>query len=88
MFNNTFPGQNAPPDNYQTELTAIVQKLKTYTQAWGAQLAFAHTTPYLCTAQQDGCVQYVSTRTHTCAPYNHAPPQKTNPCPTPTPPKP
>lgn len=57
MFNDTFPGQNAPPDNYKAELTAIAAKLQTVTQAWGAKLAFAHTTPFICTSQQDGCVQ-------------------------------
>ena len=57
MFNDTFPGQNAPPDNYRVELTAIAMKLKAATAAWGAKLAFAHTTPFICTAQQDGCVQ-------------------------------
>ena len=52
-----FPGQNAPPDNYKTELALITGRLQAYTAAWGAKLAFAHTTPFICTAQQDGCVQ-------------------------------
>lgn len=57
MFNETYPGQNAPPDNYKAELTQITARLQVYAQAWHAKLAFAHTTPYICTAQQDGCVQ-------------------------------
>ena len=50
-------GQNAPPDNYKAELTLITARLQVYAAAWGAKLAFAHTTPFICTAQQDGCVQ-------------------------------
>lgn len=57
MFNDTFPGQNAPPDNYQEELGQIADSLLTYTKAWGAKLVFTTTTPFICTAQQDGCVQ-------------------------------
>ncbi len=57
MFNDTYPGQNAPPDNYKAELTLITARLQVYAAAWGAKLAFAHTTPFICTAQQDGCVQ-------------------------------
>jgi len=57
MFNDTYPGQNAPPDNYVVELTAIAAQLKMRAATWGAKLVFAHTTPFICTAQQDGCVQ-------------------------------
>ena len=57
MFNDTFPGQNAPPDNYNAELQAITSALQTYAANWNSKLVFAHTTPYICTAQQDGCVQ-------------------------------
>ena len=57
MFNDSFPGQNAPPDNYTAELSQIADRLIGYTQAWGAKLAYALTTPFICTAQQDGCVQ-------------------------------
>lgn len=57
MMNNTWPGQNAPPTNYTAELTAIAMQLSTYAAKSGAKLVFAHTTPYICTAQQDGCVQ-------------------------------
>jgi hypothetical protein len=57
MTNNTVPGQNAPPDNYTAELTNLTVRLKAFAAATGSKLAFAHTTPFLCTAQQDGCVQ-------------------------------
>ena len=57
MFNDTFPGQNAPPQNYQAELTLLTANLQTFAASVGAKLVFAHTTPYICTAQQDGCVQ-------------------------------
>ncbi len=57
LGNSTFPGQNAPPDNYASELTLITAALVSKAKAWNAKLVFAHTTPYLCTAQQDGCVE-------------------------------
>ena len=57
MFNDTFPGQNAPPDNYAAELTAITASLLARTAAWGAKLAFVQTTEYMCSAISDGCVQ-------------------------------
>ena len=57
MFNNTFPGQNAPPDSYREELAEIADRLLAYTKPWGAKLVFTTTTPFICTAQQDGCVQ-------------------------------
>lgn len=57
MSNDTVPGQNAPPTNYAPELAALAQRLQAFALRTGAQLAFAHTTPYICTAQQDGCVQ-------------------------------
>ena len=57
MSNDTTPGQNAPPTNYGAELTALTAQLKTRAAAYGAKLAFAHTTPFICTAAQDGCVQ-------------------------------
>jgi len=57
MSNDTWPGQNAPPDNYSGELTAIARRLVAFAATSGSKLVFAHTTPYICTAQQDGCVQ-------------------------------
>ena len=57
MSNATIPGQNAPPDNYAAELTAIAQRLSAFAVGVGARLVFAHTTPFICTTQQDGCVQ-------------------------------
>jgi len=57
MFNETIPGQNAPPDNYAKELAAIVKLLQAFSASTGAKLAWVQTTPYLCTAKQDGCVQ-------------------------------
>ena len=53
------PTENAPPTNYTAELTAIAAQLVAYAAQSGGKtkLAFAHTTPYICTAQQDGCVQ-------------------------------
>ena len=57
MANNTVPGQNAPPTNYGSELSALTTKIVAFAAKIGAKLAFAHTTPFICTAQQDGCVQ-------------------------------
>lgn len=57
MFNETYPGQNAPPDNYGVELAAITDKLLAQAAAWGAKLLFATTTQYMCNAISDGCVQ-------------------------------
>jgi hypothetical protein len=57
MANNTVPGQNAPPDNYGSELTQLTAQLKAFAAGLGSKLAFAHTTPFICTAAQDGCVQ-------------------------------
>ena len=57
MSNDTTPGQNAPPTNYASELTILTGRLQAFASKVGAKLAFAHTTPYICTAQQDGCVQ-------------------------------
>ena len=57
LNNNSWPGQNAPPDNYAAELNAITFRLVTATTGWGAKLLFAHTTSFISTAQQDGCVQ-------------------------------
>jgi len=58
MGNQTWPGQNAPPDTYAGELAAITDRLRAFTaRTPGAQLVFAHTTPYLCSAAADGCVQ-------------------------------
>jgi len=57
MQNDTIPGQNAPPTNYAVELALLADKLVNYTKSVGAKLAFLHTTPFICTAAQDGCVQ-------------------------------
>ena len=59
MSNATVPGQNAPPTNYPSELELIATRLQAFAASLQppAALAFAHTTPYICTAQQDGCVQ-------------------------------
>jgi hypothetical protein len=57
MFNDTFPGQNAPPHNNAAELTQIAAALVARTAAWGAKLAFVQTTEYMCNATSDGCVQ-------------------------------
>ena len=57
LQNDTYPGQNAPPDNYAVELAAITDKLIAQTAAWGAKLVFATTTQYMCNANSDGCVQ-------------------------------
>ena len=47
----------APLDNYAAELTEIADQLLAYTKAAGAKLVFTTTTPFICTTQQDGCVQ-------------------------------
>ena len=47
----------APPDNYAAELAEIADQLLAYTKAAGAKLVFTTTTPFICTTQQDGCVQ-------------------------------
>ena len=57
MSNDTTPGQNAPPTNYAAELTLLTARLQASAKSYGAQLVFAHTTPFICTAAQDGCVQ-------------------------------
>lgn len=57
MTNDTTPGQNAPPTAYGGELKQLTEMLQAFAAPLGAKLVFAHTTPYICTAQQDGCVQ-------------------------------
>jgi hypothetical protein len=57
MSNDTTPGQNAPPDDYTPQLTTLTARLQVFAASVGAKLAFAHTTPFICTAAQDGCVQ-------------------------------
>ena len=57
MFNATIPGQNAPPDKYAAELAEIVKLLQAFSAKTGAKLAWVRTTPFLCTAQSNGCVQ-------------------------------
>ena len=62
MGNVTWPGQNAPPNNYAAELTQITAKLVARTAAWGAKLAFVQTTEYMCAAVSDGCVRDLNNR--------------------------
>ena len=57
MSNDTVPGQNAPPTRYGQQLKNITLRLQTFASTIGAKLVFAHTTPFICTAKQDGCVQ-------------------------------
>ncbi len=57
LGNATIPGQNAPPADYASQLTAIVQALLAYNSTNGAKLAFIATTPFLCSAAANGCVQ-------------------------------
>ena len=55
MGNNTAPGQNAPPDGYSVQLALITGRLQEYAARMGAGVVFLHTTPFICTTQQDGC---------------------------------
>ena len=56
-MHTTTPSLCRPPDNYAVELAEVADKLVAYTKAMGSKLVFTTTTPFICTAQQDGCVQ-------------------------------
>jgi hypothetical protein len=77
MSNDTTPGQNAPPTNYAAELSALTVQLKARAAAFGAKLAFAHTTPFICTAAQDGCVQNLNNQADAIMAANGVPVLKT-----------
>ena len=55
MFNNTVPGQSAPPDAYKSELTQIATQLKQ--QLPNTTILFALTSAFMCNETQDGCVR-------------------------------
>jgi hypothetical protein len=77
MSNDTTPGQNAPPTLYGPQLTAITARLKLFASGVGAKLAFAHTTPFICTSQQDGCVKNLNNQADEIMAANGIPVLKT-----------
>ena len=54
LGNNTVPGQAGLPDVYAAQLEVITQKLMATEPQ--AKLLFALTSPYMCSATNDGCV--------------------------------
>ncbi len=57
MGNDTTPGQNAPPTNYSSDIATIAEILLAFNQSSPSKIVFVATTPYLCSAASDGCVQ-------------------------------